>query len=225
MLAINDLSCVQIVNKYCLILFLLFISTKGFNQVNHLIELKSCVPNIRYALMYATNKNFTGKRIYPRNTNQTYLVKDAADALTKVAQELEEIGMGILVWDAYRPYSATVKFWNLIHDERYVANPAKGSGHNRGIAIDMTLYRLATGELIEMPTGFDNFSDTAHHDFMSLNNEQISNRSLLKNTMEKHGFQSFQTEWWHYSWPNNKGYEILNIPFQRIKNNDHAVER
>lgn len=204
-------------NKYCLIIFLLFFSTNGFNQVSHLVELKSFVPNIRYALMYATNKNFTGKRIYPESTNNTYLVKDAADALTKVAQELEKIGMGILVWDAYRPHAATVKFWKLIHDERYVANPVKGSGHNRGIAIDMTLYNLSTGDLIEMPTGFDNFSDTAHHDFMSLNKEKIKNRAFLKSMMEKNGFQSFQTEWWHYSWPNNEDYKILNVPFKRIK--------
>lgn len=204
-------------NKYCLIIFLLFVSTNGFNQVSHLVELKSFVPNIRYALMYATNKNFTGKRIYPESTNNTYLVKDAADALTKVAQELEKIGMGILVWDAYRPHAATVKFWKLIHDERYVANPVKGSGHNRGIAIDMTLYNLSTGDLIEMPTGFDNFSDTAHHDFMSLNKEKIKNRAFLKSMMEKNGFQSFQTEWWHYSWPNNKDYKILDVPFKRIK--------
>lgn len=203
----------------------MFISNNVFNQVSHLVELKSCVPNIRYALMYATNENFTGKRIYPKNTNQTYLVKDAANALVKVAEELEKIGMGILVWDAYRPHSATVKFWKLIHDERYVANPTKGSGHNRGIAIDMTLYKLSSGDLIEMPTGFDNFSETAHHDFMHLNKEKVNNRSILKTVMEKNGFQSFQTEWWHYSWPNNKEYKVLNVPFQKIKNNDHAAER
>ena len=155
--------------------------------------------------------------MYPKNADNTYLVKDAADALAKVADELEKLGMGILVWDAYRPHSATVKFWKLIHDERYVANPVKGSGHNRGIAIDMTLYKLSSGDLIEMPTGFDNFSDTAHHDFMHLNKEKINNRSILKTIMEKNGFQSFQTEWWHYSWPNNKEYEVLNIPFQKIK--------
>jgi D-alanyl-D-alanine dipeptidase len=137
--------------------------------------------------------------------------------LTKVAIELEKTGMGILVWDAYRPHAATVKFWKLIHDERYVANPAKGSGHNRGIAIDMILYKLSSGDMIEMPTGFDNFSDTAHHDFMQLNKEKINNRSILKTIMEKNGFQSFQTEWWHYSWPNNKEYKVLNVPFKKIK--------
>ena len=169
--------------------------------------------------MYATKDNFTGRRIYPKNTIHTYLVKDAADALKKVAAELEKLGIGILVWDAYRPYSATVKFWKLIHDERYVANPKKGSGHNRGIAIDMTLFKLGSGDRIEMPTGFDNFSDTAHHDFMAVNEEKLKNRSFLKNIMERNGFQSFQTEWWHYSWPNNKKYEILNVPFKRIKIN------
>lgn len=194
-----------------------FLSIPAYNQANKLVELKSHVPNIHYALKYATKDNFTGKRIYPENTDQTFLVKDAADALAKVAIELEKKGMGILVWDAYRPHKATVKFWKLIHDERYVANPAKGSGHNRGIAIDMTLFKLNSGELIKMPTGFDNFSDTAHHDFMAIDDEKIKNRAFLKNIMEQNGFQSFQTEWWHYSWPNNKGYKILNTPFQKIK--------
>ena len=197
----------------------MFINREAFAQVNELVELKNHVPNIRYALMYATKDNFTGRRIYPKNTIHTYLVKDAADALKKVAAELEKLGIGILVWDAYRPYSATVKFWKLIHDERYVANPKKGSGHNRGIAIDMTLFKLGSGDRIEMPTGFDNFSDTAHHDFMAVNEEKLKNRSFLKNIMERNGFQSFQTEWWHYSWPNNKKYEILNVPFKRIKIN------
>ena len=205
-------------NKYFLTICSLFAFQSAFNQANNLIELKSCVPHIQYALAYATKENFTGKRIYPKNTDHTYLTRDAAEALTKVAKALEKSDLGILVWDAYRPHQATVKFWNLIHDERYVANPVKGSGHNRGIAIDMTLYQLSSGDLVNMPTGFDHFSDTAHHGFMALNEEKIKNREFLKNIMEQNGFQSFQTEWWHYSWPNNKGYEILDIPFKRIKN-------
>ncbi|NBO48461.1 MAG: peptidase M15 [Chitinophagia bacterium] len=185
-------------------------------QKNEMVELKNMIPTIQYDLKYATKNNFTGKRIYPSSTNKTFLVKDAAEALQKVAAELKSMDMGIWVWDAYRPYRATVKFWKLIHDERYVANPAKGSGHNRGIAIDMSIYRLSDGKLIEMPTGFDNFSDTAHHDFMQLPENKIKNRALLKTMMERHGFRSFETEWWHYSWPNNKNYEVLNMSFKKL---------
>lgn len=188
----------------------------SWSQEDQLIELKEIIPYLRYDLKYASNQNFTGKRVYPKNTQSTYLVKEAAQSLKNIAKELEAKNLGLLIWDAYRPYRATVKFWKMIHDERYVANPAKGSGHNRGIAVDLTLYEISTGELLEMPTGFDNFSDTAHHDFMMLAEKKIMNRQLLKNTMEKHGFKSLETEWWHYAWPNDRNYPIMNISFKRL---------
>ena len=93
--------------------------------------------------------------------------------------------------NTYRPYQVTVRFWKLIHDERYVANPQKGSGHNRGIAIDLTLYRLSDGIELEMPTGFDDFSVRAHHGYLQLEEKQIKNRELLRSVMEKHGFVRF----------------------------------
>lgn len=203
--------------KYISILFLFLLScTASWSQEDQLIELKEIIPYLRYDLKYASNQNFTGKRVYPKNTQSTYLVKEAAQSLKNIAKELEAKNLGLLIWDAYRPYRATVKFWKMIHDERYVANPAKGSGHNRGIAVDLTLYEISTGELLEMPTGFDNFSDTAHHDFMMLAEKKIMNRQLLKNTMEKHGFKSLETEWWHYAWPNDRNYPIMNISFKRL---------
>lgn len=198
-----------------LVLFLLFCNA-SWSQEDQLIELKEIIPYLRYDLKYASNQNFTGKRVYPKNTQSSYLVKEAAQSLKNIAKELEAKNLGLLIWDAYRPYRATVKFWKMIHDERYVANPAKGSGHNRGIAVDLTLYEISTGELLEMPTGFDNFSDTAHHDFMLLAEKKIMNRQLLKNTMEKHGFKSLETEWWHYAWPNDRNYPIMNISFKRL---------
>lgn len=203
--------------KYISILVLFLLSCNAsWSQEDQLIELKEIIPYLRYDLKYASNQNFTGKRVYPKNTQSSYLVKEAAQSLKNIAKELEAKNLGLLIWDAYRPYRATVKFWKMIHDERYVANPAKGSGHNRGIAIDLTLYEISTGELLEMPTGFDNFSDTAHHDFMMLAEKKIMNRQLLKNTMEKHGFKSLETEWWHYAWPNDRNYPIMNISFKRL---------
>lgn len=203
--------------KYISILVLFLLSCNAsWSQEDQLIELKEIIPYLRNDLKYASNQNFTGKRVYPKNTQSTYLVKEAAQSLKNIAKELEAKNLGLLIWDAYRPYRATVKFWKMIHDERYVANPAKGSGHNRGIAVDLTLYEISTGELLEMPTGFDNFSDTAHHDFMMLAEKKIMNRQLLKNTMEKHGFKSLETEWWHYAWPNDRNYPIMNISFKRL---------
>ena len=182
-----------------------------------LIELKSIIPHIQYDLKYATKDNFTKVRLYPALTKQTYLRNDPAKALARVAKELEEKGLGIWVWDAYRPYHVTVKFWNLIKDERYVAHPAKGSGHNRGIAIDMTVYDLKTGALLEMPTTFGDFSEKAHHGFEGISSVQKTNREMLRSIMEKYGFIKFQTEWWHYYWPNGEQYDVLDFNFNQIK--------
>lgn len=182
-----------------------------------LLELKSIVPNIRYDLRYATKDNFTGVVLYPKNTTATYLRRDPALALSLVAKELEQQGLGIHVWDAYRPYRVTVKFWRLIEDERYVANPKKGSGHNRGIAIDLTLYDLKSGALLDMPTGFDDFSEQAYHGFEGLSEKKKYNRELLRSIMEKHGFIKFPTEWWHYYWTNGEKYDVLDISQKHLK--------
>ncbi len=120
-------------------------------------------------------------------------------ALQKVQKELNQSGWGLKIFDAYRPYSVTVKFWELVKDERYVANPSKGSGHNRGITVDLTIINLKTRLELNMGTGFDNFSDTAHHSFTNLSEDILQNRILLKTTMEKYGFKAYNEEWWHYS--------------------------
>jgi len=187
------------------------------NPKLELIELKTAVPHIRYDLKYATTDNFTSVRLYPSNTQYTFLRKEPAQALAQIAKVLEAKGLGILVWDAYRPYHVTVKFWELIKDERYVANPSKGSGHNRGIAIDMTLYDLKTGALLDMPTAFDDFSERAHHGADNVTLRQKENREMMRNLMEQHGFIKFQTEWWHYYWPNGEQYDVLDFNFKQIK--------
>lgn len=189
----------------------------SINPSLEMIELQHIIPTIKYELHYATKNNFTKVRLYPRSLKKTYLRKKPAYALTDAAVELATMGIGFKVWDAYRPYSVTQKFWTLIHDERYVANPAKGSGHNKGIAIDLTLIDLNTGKELNMPTKFDDFSEKAHHGFKDIDAEQLKNRELLKNTMEKHGFLKLQTEWWHYYWPNGNEYDVLDLSFTKLK--------
>ena len=125
--------------------------------------------------------------------------------------------MGLKIFDAYRPYSVTVKFWELVKDERYVAHPGKGSGHNRGIAVDLTIIDLASGQELDMGTGFDNFSDTAHSDYTQLPEKVLQNRQLLRSLMEKNGFKVLETEWWHFYLPGSNHYEILDIPFNKLK--------
>lgn len=181
-----------------------------------MIELKELIPSIQYELLYATPNNFTKKQLY-RNGDITFLRRPAAKALQKVQIELQRLGYGLKIYDAYRPYGATKQMWELIKDERYVANPAKGSGHNRGLAVDLTIVDLRSREELDMGTGFDNFTDTAHHSFTHLLPEVLKNRALLRSLMEKHGFKALQTEWWHYSWPNNRNYDVLDIEFRRLR--------
>ncbi|HEX7902840.1 MAG TPA: M15 family metallopeptidase [Chitinophagaceae bacterium] len=184
-----------------------------------MVELKSLIPGIVYDLRYATTNNFMKRRMYPAGTSVTFLRSPAAKALQQVQQELSTKGLGLKIFDAYRPWSVTAKFWELVHDERYVANPSKGSGHNRGIAVDLTIIYLKTGVELDMGTGFDNFTDTAHSTFTHLPEEVLQNRSLLKSAMEKYGFTVLETEWWHFYLPESTKYEILDIDFKKMNKN------
>ena len=189
------------------------------DSLQAMIELKSLIPTVQYELRYASKNNFTGQRLYPKNTHTTYLRRKPAMALAKVAEELKGKGLGIKIWDAYRPYRTTVRFWELIHDERFVANPSKGSGHNRGTSVDLTLVDLKSGKELEMPTPFDDFSPAAFHGALNIDDFRIRNRALLKSTMEKYGFVPLETEWWHYSWQGASAYDVLDLSFKVLGSN------
>ena len=188
----------------------------GSNDSMAMVNIKKMIPNIEMSLRYATANNFIHKKLYPPTTT-TYLRNKAATALAAVQKELNTQGLGLKIFDAYRPYAATELMWELVKDNRYAADPKKGSGHNRGIAVDLTIIHLKTKKELDMGTGFDNFSDTAHHDFMNLSKEVLLNRMLLKTLMEKNGFKALDTEWWHYALPNGKEYALLNIGFKVLK--------
>ena len=182
-----------------------------------MIELRTLIPGLRYDLRYAGNNNFMQRQMYPAGTHSTFLRAPVAEALSRVDAELKEKGLGLKIFDAYRPYSVTVAFWELVHDERYVANPSRGSGHNRGLAVDLTLVDRQTGAELPMGTGFDNFTDTAHADFTALPDNVLNNRKLLTSTMEKYGFRVLQTEWWHFYFPGNDRFEVLDISFRKLQ--------
>src|SRR5215213_9970029 len=152
-----------------------FVILEELGSTKRMVELKSIIPDIVYELRYASRNNFINRRMYPANTRRTYMRLNAALALQKVQNKLKTQGYGLKIWDAYRPYSVTEEFWEMVKDERYVANPAKGSGHNRGIAVDLTIIALATGKELDMGTSFDNFSDTAHHTYTQLSAEVLRN--------------------------------------------------
>jgi len=185
------------------------------DSLQRMVELKTVIINLKYDLRYATADNFMHRKLYPQKT-RTYLRYAAAMAIRAVQEELNKKGLALKIFDAYRPYSITKKMWELIHDERYVANPSKGSGHNRGLAVDLTIIDLKTGEELDMGTGFDNFTDTAHQHFQQLPEPVLKNRQLLRETMTRYGFSVLETEWWHYAWPNNRNYEVLDFSFKQL---------
>lgn len=188
------------------------------DALKQMTDLKKIVPGIVLDLRYASKNNFT-KHVLYRWAGTTFMRIAAAQALAKIQQALREKGYGIKVFDAYRPWSATKEMWDLVKDERYVADPSKGSNHNRGLAIDLTIVRLNGGAELNMGTGFDNFTDTAHHSFTQLPQEALNNRKMLKTLMEQYGFKPLESEWWHYSWPDNRKYEVLNIALKKLWKN------
>ncbi len=190
--------------------------TINVNTNKSMIDIKKYIPTIILDLRYATTNNFMKTKLYP-TIKTTYLRKPAAEALKKVQTELNKQGLGLKIFDAYRPYSVTEKMWEPVKDDRYAADPKNGSGHNRGVAIDLTIINLKTKKELDMGTGFDNFSDTAHTDFINLPATVLQNRLLLKTTMEKYGFRVLDTEWWHFYLPNAKEYELLDVPFKKLK--------
>lgn len=187
------------------------------NAGKQMVDIKKHIKNIVFDLRYASTNNFMKEKLYPA-LKTTFLRKIVADSLLKVQQDLNRTGLGLKIFDAYRPYSVTEHMWEIVKDDRYAADPKKGSGHNRGIAIDVTIIKLKTKKELDMGTGFDNFSDTAHHTFIWLTTEILNNRLLLKKTMEAHGFKALETEWWHYHLPAAKEYELLGISFEELMN-------
>ncbi|MBO9593581.1 MAG: M15 family metallopeptidase [Niabella sp.] len=185
------------------------------NADNRLVELKSRIPGLVYDLRYASTHNFMQRRMYPAGTRITFMRRPAAEALAAVQAELKAEGLGIKIFDAYRPFGVSEKFWELVKDERYVANPAKGSNHNRGTAVDLTLIDLKTGQELPMGTGFDNFTDTAHHSFTALPPQVRRNREQLKTAMERHGFKPLDSECWHYTFTAGQ-FDVLDLSFKQL---------
>jgi D-alanyl-D-alanine dipeptidase len=163
---------------------------------NDLVAVTSVNARIALDIRYATTNNFTGRRVYPEA--KAFLRKPTALKLGKAQQKLEERNLSLKVYDAYRPLSVQKIFWKIMPDERYVADPAKGSRHNRGSAVDVTMVELQSGRELNMPSGYDDFSPRAFYSFTNLPPEAVSNRALLRAVMSDCGFIPFETEWWHF---------------------------
>lgn len=190
------------------------IYTSVFAQFD-LVELVSISPNIRLDIRYATDNNFTKKAVYTQA--KCFLRKAVAEKLNLVQQELEKQGLGLKVFDGYRPRSVQYKFWELVPDTRYVGDPKKGSKHNRGSAIDLTIIRLSDGQELEMPSGFDDFSEKAHRNYETMTPEAAKNCKLLEDLMVKQGFIPLPTEWWHFDDADWQKYDLLDVPFEEVE--------
>lgn len=184
------------------------------NPDNELVDLPETIPEIILDIRYATSNNFTHEKVY--ELPMAFVRKPLADALADVQKELKEHGLGLKIFDAYRPYQATLKFWELIGDPQYVAAPWSGSRHNRGAAVDLTLVILKTGKEMEMPTVFDEFSDKASPDYDQLPEALIANRTFLIKVMRNHGFTVFPSEWWHYDFKNWDNFSLVDISFGQL---------
>jgi len=180
-----------------------------------LIDLEEHIPGVVMDIRYAGTDNFTGTKIY--SAPKAYLRKEAADSLLKIQQELNRDGLGIKVYDAYRPYSATLYFYEVYPDTTFVAAPWKGSIHNRGCAIDLTIVNTKTGDELVMPTPFDEFSEAASHDYIPTDSIALANREKLLRIMERYGFEKYSHEWWHYNFHKREGMGLLNISFEELE--------
>ena len=179
-----------------------------------MIDIQAQNPKILADIRYKTKDNFVGVPLYPESA-RLFLRQEAADALFRVQQALEKQGLGLKIFDGYRPLSVQKKMWAKYPVEGYVANPAKGSNHNRGMAVDLTLVDLRGREL-PMPSGYDEFSERAHRDYRGGSEEERKNRQTLEDAMLKEGFHGISTEWWHFDYKNAKDYPVLDLPFSEI---------
>lgn len=195
--------------KSLAIQFLIAFSFLSAQSDTLIVSLSSIDSSIVTDVKYATKNNFTGQVLYP--TNKVYIRKIVGEALVKVqAYLLENFNLRIKVFDGYRPLSVQKKMWKIMPDDRYVANPVKGSRHSRGAAVDLTIID-STGAELEMGTEYDNFTEKAHYDYSELPQNVKANRKLLRDIMGKYGFHSITTEWWHFDFKGWKKFSILDF--------------
>lgn len=165
-------------------------------------------------IRYATPDNFMHAVLYP--AAKAYLRAPAARALAAADADLAKEGLGVKVFDGYRPYAITEKMWEPIRNPDFVADPAKGSRHNRGAAADLTLIDRKTGQELVMPTPYDDFTNKARQDYNDLPAEAIANRAKLREVMVRHGFEPLPSEWWHFDFKGWERFELMNVPLEAL---------
>ena len=181
-----------------------------------LVELIQLDPTIKLDIRYATTNDFLGTPVYTQA--RAFLQRPAAEALVRASHELKSHGYGLIIHDGYRPWYVTKIFWDATPNDKkiFVANPAKGSVHNRGCAVDLSLYDLKTDKEVKMPSGYDEMTDRAYAHYPGGTVAERARRALLRRAMEKQGFKVNPTEWWHFDYKDWKQYPILNVKFEDL---------
>lgn len=181
-----------------------------------LVELVKLDSGIKLDIRYATSDNFLSTPVYTQA--RAFMQRPAAEALVRVNHALKPRGYGVIIHDAYRPWYVTKIFWDATPADKhiFVANPAEGSRHNRGCAVDLSLYDLRTGKEVEMPSVYDEMTPRAYPDYPGGTDEQRKRRKILRDAMEQEGFTVFSSEWWHFDYKAWVEYPILNTPFEKL---------
>jgi len=189
----------------------------GDFKATDLVELITLDTSFHLDIRYATSNNLAGRPVYKEA--RAFLQRPAAEALVKVNKDLKSLGYGLLIFDGYRPWSVTKLFWDITAKEnkKFVADPKKGSRHNRGCAVDLSLYEIATGKEVQMTGQYDEMSERSYPNYTGGTTEQRRMRDLLRNKMEANGFTVYDYEWWHFDFNDWKSYRIGNIQFSQIK--------
>ena len=189
--------------------------TGTFRQPD-LVEIIKLDPTIHLDIRYATKNNFLGRPVYKEA--RAFLQRPAAEALMRVSAALRSQGYGLVIFDGYRPWAVTKVFWDATPADKkeFVADPAKGSRHNRGCAVDLTMYDLKTGEEVKMPSAYDEMTERSHINYQCATPEALRLRDLLRAAMEAEGFAVYEPEWWHYDYKDWREYPILNLSFKEI---------
>jgi zinc D-Ala-D-Ala dipeptidase len=189
----------------------------GSFKQSDLVELTKLDTSIHLDIRYATSNNLVGRPVY--SEARAFLQRPAAEALVNVNKELKPLGYGLLIFDGYRPWSVTKKFWDITSkkNKKFVANPKDGSRHNRGCAIDLSLYELASGKEVQMTGQYDEMSERSYPNYTGGTEVQRKMRDLLRSKMEANVFSVYDYEWWHFDYKDWKSYRIENIQFSEIK--------
>ena len=190
--------------------------TRHFRKAE-LVELIKLDPTIKLDIRYATDRNFLSTPMYSQA--RAFLQRPAAEALLRAHQSLKTKGYGLLIYDAYRPWYVTKMFWDATPKDKkiFVADPKDGSRHNRGCAVDLTLYDLKTGKAVDMPSLYDEMSQRAYADYLGGTEEERRHRAVLRAAMEAEGFTVYPQEWWHFDYKDWREYPIMNVRFEDIR--------